>query len=110
MGKHKQNNNITTLIISNDEMKDIIKIVKSLKDSGLLVEGVSETIQNEAKEQKGGFLSMLLGTLGASSLGNILASKGINKAGRGINRVGEGIVRAGYGHRSLNSSKNKMDF
>ena len=110
MGKHKQNNNITTLIISNDEMKDIIKIVKSLKDSGLLVEGVGETIQNEAKEQKGGFLSMLLGTLGASSLGNILASKGINKAGRGINRVGEGIVRAGYGHRSLNSSKNKMDF
>ena len=51
--------------------KDIIEIVKSLEDSGLLLEGVSETIQNEAKEQKGGFLSILLGTLGASLLGNI---------------------------------------
>ena len=64
-------NNTTTLIISNNEMKDIIKIVKSLEDSGLFLEGVSKKIQNEAKEQKGGFLSMLLGTLGASLLGNI---------------------------------------
>ena len=62
-------------------MKDIIKIVKSLEDSSLLPEGVSETIQNEAKEQRGGFVSMLLGTLGASVLGNILAGKGINRAG-----------------------------
>ena len=54
----------TTLIISNDEMKDILKIVKYLEDSGLLLERVSEAIKNEAKEQKGGFLSMLLGTLG----------------------------------------------
>ena len=69
-------NNIT-LIISNDEMKDIIKVLKSLEDSGLLLKGVSETIQNEAKEQKGGFLRMLLGTLGASLLENILAGKGI---------------------------------
>ena len=69
----------TTLIISNNEIEDIIKIVKSLEDSGLLLKGVSETIQNEAKEQKGGFLSMLLGTLGASLLGNILAGKGINR-------------------------------
>ena len=60
-------------------MKDIIKIVKSLEDSGLLVKDVSKTIQYEAKEQKGGFLSMLLGTLGASLLGNILASKRIDK-------------------------------
>ena len=59
-------------------MEDIIKLVKSLEDSGLLLEGVSETIQNEAKEQKGRFLSLLLGTLGASLLGNILAWKGIN--------------------------------
>ena len=66
----------TALIISNDEMEDIIKIVKSLEDSGLLLKGVNETIQNEAKEQKGGFLSVLLGTLGASLLGNILAGKG----------------------------------
>ena len=57
-------------------MKDIIEIVKSLEDSGLLLKGVSRTIQNEAKEQKGRFLNMLLGTLGASLLGNILAGKG----------------------------------
>ena len=61
----------TSLIISNNEMKDIIKIVISFEDSGLLLKGVSKTIQNEAKEQKGGFLSMLLGTLVASLLVNI---------------------------------------
>ena len=66
------NNNNTILIISNDEMDDILKIVKSLEDSGVLLKGVSETIQNEAKEQIGGFLSMLLGTLGASLLGHLL--------------------------------------
>ena len=60
-------------------MKDIIEIVESFEDFGLLPEGVSETIQKEAKEQKGGFLSMLLGTFGASLLGNVLAGKGINK-------------------------------
>ena len=85
--------NTTTLIISNDEMNDIIKIVKSLEDSGLLLKGVTETVQNEVKKQKGGFLSMLLGTLGATLLGNILAGKEINRAGkdrgRGINRVRE---------------------
>ena len=58
-------------------MEDIIKIVKSLEDSGLLLKAVGKTVQNEAREQKGGFLSMLLGTLGASSLGNILAGKGV---------------------------------
>ena len=61
----------TILIISNDEIKNIIEIVKSLEDSGLLLKGVSETIQNEAKEQRRGFLSMLLVTLGASLLGYI---------------------------------------
>ena len=83
---------------------DIIKIVKSLEDSGLLLKGVTETVQNEVKEQKGGFLSMLLGTLGASLLGNLLTGKGIYRAGKGkgINRAGEGILRAGYG--------SKMDF
>ena len=80
--------NNTTLIISNDETEDIIKMVKSLEDSGLLLTGVSETIQNEKKEQKGGFLSMLLGKLGASLLGNILAGKGMNRAGEGFIRVG----------------------
>ena len=76
-----------TLIISNDDMKDIIEIVKSLENSGLLLKGVSETIQNESKEQKAGFLSMLLGTLGASLLGSILTGKGINRDGEEILRV-----------------------
>ena len=70
----------TTLIISIDEMKDIIEIVKYLQDSGLLLKGISETIQNETREQKGGFLGMLLGTLGTSLLGNILTGKIINRA------------------------------
>ena len=70
----------TTLIISNEEMNDIMKIVKSLEQSGLLIKGVSETSQNEAKEQKGGFLSMLLGTLGASLLGNLLTAKEVKRS------------------------------
>ena len=81
-------------------MEYIIKIVKSLEDSGSLLKVVPETVQNEVKEQKGRFLSMLIGRLGANLLGNILTC-------RGINRAGEGIIRAGYGRRS---SKNKMDF
>ena len=88
----------TTLIISNNEIEDLIKIVKSLEDSGLLLKGVTELVQNEVKEQKGGFLSMLLGALSASLLGNILAGKGINKKDNGINRAREVIVRAGEGH------------
>ena len=91
------NNNIT-LIISNDEINDIIKIVKSLEDSGLLLKGVTESVQNEVREQKGGFLSILLGTLGASLLGNLLTGKGVNKKGKGIHRAGEGIVQAGEGN------------
>ena len=90
-GIHKKilgSGNNTTLMISNDETEDIIKMVKSLEDSGLLLTGVSETIQNEKKEQKGGFLSMLLGKLGASLLGNILAGKGMTRAGEGFIRVG----------------------
>ena len=71
-------------------MEDLIKIVKYLKDSGLLLKGVTESVQNEVKEQNGGFLSMLLGTLGASLLGNFLTGKGINRAGEGIVRAGEG--------------------
>ena len=66
----------TTLIISNKDMEDLIKVVKSLEDSGLLSNGVTESVQNEVKEQRGGFLSMLLGTLGASLLGNLLSGKG----------------------------------
>ena len=108
-GIHKKilaSGNVTTLVISND----IIKIVKSLEYSGLLLKGVTETVQNEVKEQKWGFLSMLLCTLGASLLGNLLTRWGIYRAGKGkdkgINRPGEGvlatrqgrgILRAGYG-------------
>ena len=73
----------TTLIISNKDMDDLIKIVKSLEDSGLLLKGVTETVQNEVKEQKGGFLSMLLDTLGASLLWNLLPGQGVNRAGKG---------------------------
>ena len=93
--------NNTTLIISNDEMEDIIKIVKSLEDSGLLLKGVSETVQDEAEEQKGGLLSMLLSTLGASLLGKIFAGKGINRDGDGTikKRQGRGFIRAGYGSK-----------
>ena len=88
----------TTLIISNKDIEDLIKIVKSLEDSGLLLKGITELVQNKVKEQKGGFLSMLLGTLGASLLGNLLTGKGVNKKGKGIHRAGEGIVRAGEGN------------
>ena len=97
-GIHKQilGSGTTALIMLNDEMEDIIQIVKYLEDSGLLLKGVSKTIQNEAKEQKGGSFSMFLGTLGASLLGNILA-------GKGIHRAGEGFIRASYG----SSIKNK---
>ena len=66
---------MNTLIISNEEINDIMKIVKSLEESGLLIKVVSETIKNEAKEQKDGFLSMLLGTLDASLLGNLLRGR-----------------------------------
>ena len=89
----------TTLIMSNKDMDDLIKIVKSLED------GITESVQNEIKEQKGRFLSMLLGTLGASLFGNLLTGKGafharkrVNKKGKGIHRAGEGIVRAGEGN------------
>ena len=87
-------------------MKDLIKMVKSLEDFSLLPEEVSETIHNEAKEQRGGFLSMLLGTLGASLLGYILA-------GRGINGAKQGVIRASYGNKKgqkRQDHKNKMDF
>ena len=77
---------------------DIMKIVQALEDSNILLKRVTKTIKNETKEQKGRFLSMLLGTLGASLLGNILAGKGIVRAGSG-NKKGKGIVRAGSGNK-----------
>ena len=106
-GIHKKilgsgHNNNTTLIISNDEMDDVLKIIKSLEDSEVLLKGVSETIEHGAKEQRGGFLSMLLETLGASSLGDIL-SKGLS--GKGVIRAGEGTIRAGYGSKRTSLKK-----
>ena len=73
----------TTLIISNEETNDIMKIVQAFEDSNILLKGVPKTIKNETKEQKGGFLSMLSGTLGASLLGHLLAGKRIVRAGSG---------------------------
>ena len=98
---------MTTLIILNDEIRDIIKIVKSLEGFGLLLKGVTETVQNEVKEQKRGFFSMLLGTLGASLLGNLLTGKGIYRAAK---EKDKGISRAGYGCPLSSASHNKMDF
>ena len=79
------------LIIEQEDMNDIMKIIKALENCGILLKGESKTIKNETKEQKGGFLSILLGTLGASLLGNLLAG------GKGIMRAGDGIARAGSG-------------
>ena len=95
-GIHKKilESGTTTLIISNEEMNGIIKIVQAPEDSNILLKGLTESVKNETKEQKGGFLSMLLGTLGASLLGNLLTGKGILRAGYGNNK-GKGIVRAG---------------
>ena len=74
-------------------MQGLLKIVKPLEDSGILLDGITEKVKNEVKEQKGGFLSMLLGTLGASLLGDLLTK---NLSGRGVIRAGEGTIRAGY--------------
>ena len=98
----------TTSIISDKEMNDILKITKVLEESNILLKEVSETIKHETKQQKGGFLSMLLGTLGASLLGNMSAGKGIVRAGY-ENKQGRGIVRAGHGF-SIKKSSNSTTF
>ena len=82
--------NHTTLIISNDDLNYLLKIMKSLENSGILLDGITEKIKNEVKEQKVGFLSMLLGTLGASLLENMLAGKGVIRAGYGSK--GQGTI------------------
>ena len=79
----------TTLIISNEEINDIMQIVQALEDCNILLKGITETIKNETKEREGGFLSMLLGTLGTSLLGNLLAGKGIVRAGLEIKKEKE---------------------
>ena len=86
------------LVIEQEDMNDIMKIIEALENSGILLKGVTKTIENETKEQRGGFLSMLLGALGASLLGNLLTGR------KGIVRAGEGVIRAGEGvKKKLNS-------
>ena len=83
-----------------------MKIIEALENSGFLSKRVSKTIENETKEQRGGYLSMLLGILGASLLGNLLTGgKGIMRAEEGSvtsRAKGEGIVRAGEGSKKKN--------
>ena len=102
------------LIIEQENMKDIMKIIKALENSGILLKGVSKTIKNETKEQTGGFLSMLLSTLGASLLGNLLTGgKGIMRAGEGSlasRTKSDGIVRAGEGRGSKKTPKFTVTF
>ena len=86
-----------TLVISKEQMNDIMKIEQSLEESGLLIKGVSRTIKNKAKEQKGRFLGMLLETLGASLLGNLLTGRGTIRAGKGTIAAGGGMIKAGQG-------------
>ena len=81
------------LIIEQEDMNDIMKIIEALENSGILLKGVTKTIENETKEQRGGFLGILLGTLGANLLGNLLTD------GKGIMRAGDGIVREGSGSK-----------
>ena len=81
-------------------MNEIKKIVQALEDSNILLKRVTKTIENKTKEQKGEFLSMLFGTLGASLLVNLLAGKGIVRAGS-VNKKGKRIVRAGYGKNGI---------
>ena len=89
------------LIIQQEDMNDIMKIIEALENSGILLKGVGKTIKIETKEHRGRFLSMLLGTLGASLLGNLLTGgKVMMRAGEGIVRAGDGIVRAGEGSGS----------
>ena len=97
------------LIIEQEDMNDVMKIIKALEKSGILLKGVSKTIKEETKEQRGRFLSMLLGTLGASLLGNLLTggkgSLASRSKGEGIMHAGDGIVRAGEGSRSKKTPK-----
>ena len=107
----KINGSGVKLIIEQEDMNDIMKITEALENSGILLKGVSKTVENETKEQRGGFLGMLLGTLGVSLLDNLLT-------GKVIMRVGDGIVHAGSGSKkkttkfaitfsSINKYKNK---
>ena len=89
--KKKNHGSGVKLIIEQEDMNDIMKIIEALENAGILLKGVTKTIENETKEQRGVFLSMLLGALGATLLGNLLTG------GKGIVRAGEGVIRAGEG-------------
>ena len=86
-----------SLIVSNEEINDIIKLIQALEDSNILLRRVTKIIKNETKRQKGGFLSMFLGTLGASLLGYLWTGKGFLRAGSRIKKW-EGVVRSGSGN------------
>ena len=90
--------NHTTLIISNDDLNNFLQVTKSLENSGILLDAITESVKNEVKEKKDGFLSMLLGTLGASLLGDLLTK---HLSCKGVIRAGEGTVRAGYGSKKF---------
>ena len=92
--------NHTTLTVPNDDTHDLLKIKRSLEDSGLLLAGITETVKNEVKEQKGGFLSMFLGTLGPSLLGDLLTK---SLSGKEVTRPGEGTIKPGYGSKKFDS-------
>ena len=96
--KKVHNSGTTNLITLSVEMNDIMKNVQALEDSNILLKGFTKTIKNETKKQKGRLLSMLLGTLGVSLLGNLLAGKGIVRADSG-NKKGKGFVRVGTGKK-----------
>ena len=90
--------NNPTLITSNDDMPDLLKIVISSENSGILLNGITETVKKEVKEQKGGFLSILLGTLGPSLLGDLLTK---HLSGKGVIRPEEGTIKTGYGSKNF---------
>ena len=84
---------MTTLTISNDDLDDLIKIVTALEEHDILLKGTSKTIKNNSKKQVAGFLSMLLGTLGASLLGNLLTGKGLYNTVKVMYRAGQGLKK-----------------
>ena len=92
--------NHTTLIISSDDLNDLLKVINTLENSGVLLDGITETVKNEVKEQKGGFLSTLLSVVGSALLSNMLSVKDM-LSGEGVIRAGEETIRAGYGSKKF---------
>ena len=89
------------LVISNEDMDDIIRIIEPLKNSDVFFSGVSETVKHKIKRQEGGSLGLLLGTLGDSTLGNILNGKDIMRARKGDIIAGKGVARTGKGYHNM---------